>query len=67
MHHPIAARNFSSKTLKALTKKGIRILSMTIIPSDGDMPYAKGDAGYFIDDNGTGRTVLHGQVLDLAA
>lgn len=67
MHHQIAARSFSSKTLKALAAKGVRLLSTTVIPGQGEMPYANGDRGYFVDDRGTGRVLTHGQVLALAA
>jgi hypothetical protein len=67
MHNQIAARNFSSKTLKALSAKGVRLLSTTIIPSNGEMPFANGDHGYFIDDNGTGRVLTHRQILAIVA
>lgn len=49
-------RDFSSKTLTALGKRGIRVLRATVIPNPAsDMPFATGERGYVVDDNGTSR------------
>jgi hypothetical protein len=66
MHNPISAKHFSKKTLKALASKGVRLLGLTMIPGDGDLPYASGSTGYNVSDNGTHRVLTFRQVLDLA-
>lgn len=65
-HNDIAARDFKKSTLRALTKKGIRLIGLCVIPGDGEMPWANGERGYNLDDNGTGRIKTLLEVLDLA-
>lgn len=64
-HHEIPASHFSKKTLKALTRKGIAIVSATYVPGT-DGSYTNGETGYILDDNGTERVRSFLQVLDLA-
>lgn len=59
--------DFSRSTLRALSRKGIRIVGLTIIPNmSSDMPWANGDRGYNVDDNGCGRVWTFAQVLEAA-
>ena len=59
--------DFSKKTLRALARKGIRLIGLTTIPDmSSDMPYANGDRGYCLDDNGCHRIRTFTQVLELA-
>lgn len=59
-------RDFNRSTLSALARKGIRVLSITVIPGAGDLPFATGDRGYRVDDNGCGRIWTFTQVLEAA-
>lgn len=66
MQNNPAKRHFNSKTLKALTTKGIAIISSTWLPGlDGS--FANGCTGYILDDNGTQRIRTYTQVQELAA
>lgn len=44
MHNTIAARDFSGKTLKALTEKGVRLIGKQAIPADENDRYFSGTA-----------------------
>jgi hypothetical protein len=60
--------DFSRKTLRALSLRGISIYGLTVIPDyASDMPFACGDRGYMINDNGTGRVLRFSDVLALAS
>lgn len=60
--------DFSAKTLRALSRKGIRLVGLQAIPDmSSSMPYANADRGYVVDDNGTGRVWTFLQVLKAAA
>ena len=58
--------HFSAKTLRSLAKKGITLIGITYIPGEGEMPYATGETGYCVSDNGTHRIWTFGQVLAAA-
>lgn len=61
-------RDFSRKTLNALTRKGIAVIGTTVIPNPAsDLPFASGERGYKIDDNGCHRIWTFSQVLENAA
>jgi len=60
-------RDFNIKVRKALTAKGVTIVGTTIIPSNGFMPFANGETGYKINDNGCMRIRTFAQVLEMAA
>jgi hypothetical protein len=64
-HHEIPASHFNKKVLKALTHKGIALISMTVIPGN-DGSYANGDTGYVLDNNGTGMVRRYLEVEALA-
>lgn len=64
-HHPIPARHFNARTLRALTKKGIAIIGATCLPNSVGS-FAGGETGYNLDDNGTGRVRTYLEVLALA-
>ena len=59
-------RDFSSSTLDSLAARGIRIVGLTVIPSDGDLTFATGARGYRVDDNGCGRIWTFSQVKEAA-
>lgn len=59
--------DFSKKTLCALSRKGIAIIGLTLIPDmSSSLPFANGDRGYQINDNGCGRIWTFSQVLEAA-
>lgn len=62
----ILRRDFSAATLRALSNRGVQVLGVTLIPGAGDMPYANGERGYTVSDNGTGRVLTFRQVTELA-
>jgi len=56
--------DFSKKTIIALAKKGITIVGLCVIPDmSSAMPFANGERGYKINDNGTGRVWSFAQVM----
>jgi hypothetical protein len=60
--------DFSRKTLRALSIRGIFLVGLTVIPDMASgMPFACGDRGYMINDNGTGRVLRFSDVLALAS
>lgn len=60
--------DFPKHTLKALARKGIRIVGLTTIPNMANvMPFATGERAYCVDDNGTGRVWSYEQVLGASA
>jgi len=58
--------DFSKKTLAALARKGITLLGLTVIPGAGDLPFASGERGYRISDNGCGRILSFAQMMEAA-
>jgi hypothetical protein len=58
--------HFSKKTIKALARKGISIVSLVYIPGEGDMPLATGDTGYALDNNGKYQIRTASEVIALA-
>jgi hypothetical protein len=59
--------DFAKKTLNALAKKGITLVGLCTIPDmSSAMPFANGERGYNINDNGTGRVWTFAQVLNAA-
>lgn len=61
----IASRDFSVKTIRALAKKWVQVVSKTWLPGP-DGSFANGETGYLIDDNGTGRMKTFLEVLKIA-
>jgi len=59
-------RDFSSKTVRALAARGVRVLGATVIPSNGELAFATGSRAYRVDDNGCGRVWTFQQVLEAA-
>lgn len=60
-------RDFSAATRRALARKGIAIVGTTVIPNPAsDMPFATGDRGYKVNDNGCGRIWTFAEVLEAA-
>ena len=58
--------DFSASTVRALARKGIRVLRPVAIPGEGDMPFANCSRGYAVDDNGCGRIWTFTQVKEAA-
>ncbi len=60
--------DLSKKTLKILARRGITLVGITVIPNmASDMPFATGERGYLLNDNGTGIVRTFSQVLALAS
>jgi hypothetical protein len=59
-------RDFNRTTLSSLSRKGIAVIGTTVIPGAGDMPFANGERGYRVNDNGCGRIWTFAQVLEAA-
>lgn len=57
-----ASRDFSRTTLAALRRRGVAIYGATFLP-DSSGSYLRGERGYKVDDNGTGRVLTFRQVL----
>jgi hypothetical protein len=64
-HSPSVKRDFPKPLLKALDKRGIRIITTTWLPGPNGK-YANGERGYVLDDNGTQRIRNYLQVMSLA-
>lgn len=62
----VVTKDFSAKTLAALSKKGVNVVSVQAVPAfDGDK-YFSGCA-YMLDYNGHGFMRTHSQVVIMAA
>ena len=61
------SRDFSRQTVTSLSRKGIEIVGRTYIPGTGEMPFATGETGYEVSDNGCSRVLTFRQVLEAAA
>jgi len=62
-----AASHFSRATVKALARKGISVYGTQYLPDmSSDMPFANGETGYKLNDNGMSRIVRFTDVLALA-
>jgi len=60
-------RDFSRRTLNALARKGIAIYGLCTIPAANDpMPFANGERGYKVNDNGCGRIWTFAEVVEAA-
>lgn len=55
--------DFSKTTIRNLGRKGITLIGLTIIPGEGALPFATGERGYCVNDNGAHRVWTFGQVL----
>lgn len=62
----IANRHFGRKAVAALARKGVAIIATAVIPGAGDMPFATGETGYVVSDNGCGRVWTYRQVAEAA-
>lgn len=66
--HEIAIRHFGRKAVAALARKGIRVIGLCVVPDmTKPLPFASGETGYNIDDNGTGRIWTYREVAASAA
>ena len=59
--------DFSKKTIATLARKGITLIGLTVIPGEGPLPFATGERGYCLNDNGCHRIRTFNEVLALAA
>jgi hypothetical protein len=62
----IARRDFSAKTLRALSAKGIEVVGTQMLPGSGEMPWANAERGFSVVENGCGRVWTFAQVLEAA-
>ena len=62
----IARRDFSAKTLRALSQRGVELVSVQMLPGAGDMPWANAERGYVVSHNGCGKVWTFAQVLGAA-
>jgi hypothetical protein len=61
----VARRNFSAKTLRSLSRKGIEVIGTQLLPNmKSDLPWADPDLGIVVADNGTSRVWTFSQVLE---
>ncbi len=60
------ARDFSRKTVNALSRAGIQIIGTCVIPGEGELAYAKGSRGYQLNDNGCMRIRSYLEVKAIA-
>ena len=59
--------DFAKTTKVALSKRGVHIIGLTVIPDMSKaLPFASGERGYRVDDNGCGRVWTFAQVLEAA-
>jgi len=59
-------KDFTAKTRRALSAKGISIIGMQSIP-DANGNFANAQRGYKVNDNGCGRIWTRSQVMGAAA
>jgi hypothetical protein len=59
--------DFSKSTLRKLARKGITLVGITLLPDMAKtMPFACGETGYCLNDNGTHRMRTFREVMELA-
>jgi hypothetical protein len=64
--HHFIARDFSVKTRRALSKRGIAIIGSTVIPGTGPLPFANGTRGYCLNNNGEHQIRTYAEVEAMA-
>lgn len=57
--------HFNKTTIKALAKKGIKIIGLQAIP-DSNGSFLNSQTGYVLDNNGTCQVRLYLEVLEMA-
>ena len=63
----IAISHFGKRKVNSLAKKGIFFLGLTVIPNmNSSMPYATGETGYEINDNGCSKLKTFLEILEIA-
>lgn len=62
----LARRDFSAKTLRTLSKRGVDVVGVQTLPGIGSMPWANAERGYVVNDNGCGKVWTFAQVLGAA-
>jgi hypothetical protein len=62
----IARRYFNAKTVRALGKRGVRVIGATWLPGT-DGSFANGQTGICLDNNGTHEIRSYLEVLGMAA
>lgn len=67
MNKSSASKDFSRTQRAALTKRGIDITTSTWLPAAAGGDFTRGERGYMLDDNGTGRIRTYAQVVAIAA
>jgi hypothetical protein len=62
----IARRDFSAKTLRALSKRGVEVVGVQALPGAGAMPWANAERGFLVSHNGCGKVWTFARVLEAA-
>lgn len=62
----IARRDFSAKTLRTLSARGIEVVGVQMLPGAGAMPWANAERGFVVNDSGRGKVWTFAQVLGAA-
>jgi len=59
--------DFSKSIIRKLAVKGIKLVGLQNIPDmSKDLPFACGERGYVLDDNGSCKVRTYNEVLELA-
>lgn len=59
-------RDFSLTARRKLARKGIVVISSTMVPGQGDLPCATATVGYIVNDNDCQRIWSFNQVMEAA-
>lgn len=63
----MAEKDFSKKTLRALSRKGVTLYGIQMVPDfSTDLPMANAEKVYLLNDNGTSRVRSFREVLNIA-
>lgn len=62
----IARRDFSAKTMRTLSARGIEVVGVQMLPGAGAMPWANAERGYLVSQDGCGKVWTFAQVLGAA-
>ena len=62
----VARRDFSAKTLRMLSARGVEVVGVQMLPGAGAMPWANAERGYLVSQAGCGKVWTFAQVLGAA-
>ena len=58
--------DFGKRTLNRLNKHGYRLIRVTVIPGEGDLPWCNATKAYVLEKNGKSCSYTFSDVLALA-